>query len=225
MSEGKTKVRVYKGEKINVSYDVKRCMHAAECVNSGLKSVFDNTQKPWIQPDGSSPDRIIDVIERCPSGALHYKIVGQELAGQEEIPETNSIKAQTDNALYLRGNISVQDSDGNTVIEETRLALCRCGHSKNKPFCDYSHHDAKFKDAGELGDSKLQEEFIDTEGALTVTTKDDGPLLLNGPFVLRNATNTTFNFGEKAALCRCGASANKPFCDGTHNEIGFKTSD
>ncbi len=220
MSDGKTKVRVYKGEKINVSYDVKRCMHAAECVNSGLKSVFDNTQRPWVQPDGSSPDRIIDVIERCPSGALQY-----ELSNQQEVPETNSIRTQTDSALYVRGNISVQDEDGNTIREEKRMALCRCGQSKNKPFCDYSHHEADFKDAGELGKSNLQTDFIDAEDALIITTANDGPLLLKGPFALRSANNTTINFGEKTALCRCGASANKPFCDGTHNKIGFKTSE
>lgn len=220
MSEMKSKVKVYKGEKINVSYDVKRCMHAAECVNGGLKSVFDNTQRPWVQPDGSSPDRIIDVIERCPSGALHY-----DLVSNQEVAETNSVRVQTDSALFLRGDISVQDADGNTVIEETRLALCRCGQSKNKPFCDYSHHDAKFQDTGDIGSSDLGEDFIDTEGSLAVTPLTDGPILMNGAFVLRSANNATIKFGEKAALCRCGASANKPFCDGTHKKINFSTSE
>ncbi|UCH25429.1 MAG: CDGSH iron-sulfur domain-containing protein [Trueperaceae bacterium] len=65
--------------------------------------------------------------------------------------------------------------------------------------------------------------MIGTEGKLIVTVRDNGPLLLRGGFVLRSADHTAMRYGEKAAMCRCGHSHNKPFCDGTHKKIGFRT--
>ena len=217
MSETKNKRRVYKGENLNVSYDIKLCMHAAECVKSGLKNVFDTEKRPWINPDGSSPERVIDVVERCPSGALAY-----DYGVIQEVAETNSVRPQPNSALYLRGNIRLENHDESVITEQKRLALCRCGQSSNKPFCDYSHHEITFEDNGDLGEAQLGDGPINTEAKLTVTTLENGPLRLAGAFVLRSADNSDLRYGDNASLCRCGASSNKPFCDGTHTKIGFK---
>jgi CDGSH-type Zn-finger protein/uncharacterized Fe-S cluster protein YjdI len=213
-----TKIRLYSGEKLSVKYDLKRCMHAAECVSSGLKNVFDNTKRPWIDPDGSSPERVIDVVERCPSGALHY-----DFPESQEVPETNTIRPQPNSALYVRGDVTLKDHEGEIITQEPRLALCRCGQSNNKPFCDYSHHEAGFEDSGKLGSNSLSAESINTEDSLVITSSQHGPLLVQGAFALRSADHAHIRYGEKTALCRCGQSNNKPFCDGSHKAIGFRS--
>lgn len=213
MSEPKHKARVYKGKAITVSYDVKLCMHAAECVSSGLKKVFDKATRPWVNPDGSSPERIIDVIERCPSGALTYEYTLSEES------EVNRVTPQADGALYFRGDLKLELADES--INAKRLALCRCGHSKNKPYCDYSHYEAAFSDEG-IPATQLSPEIIDTEAGLSISPAKDGPLLLDGAFSLRSMDNLHISYGTKTALCRCGHSKNKPFCDGSHVETGFE---
>jgi CDGSH-type Zn-finger protein/uncharacterized Fe-S cluster protein YjdI len=213
---------VYRGEKISVSYDLPRCMHASECVKGGLTAVFDRERRPWVLPDGADPDRVVDVVERCPSGALHYE---RHDGGADEVAETNSVRPQPRGALYLRGDLTLQAADGEAVTEEVRLALCRCGASTNKPFCDYRHHAAGFEGGGELGaweGYELSEQILDTEGPLTITPLSNGPLLVEGAFALRSADNDRIVYGERAKFCRCGQSGNKPFCDGTPKRGGLE---
>ena len=217
MTDIKRKPRVYEGERISVQYDSAVCMHAAECVRSGLTQVFNKQARPWVNADGSSPERIIDVIERCPSGALTYTFV------QPEVAETNRVQPQPDGALFVRGDVSIMQPDGEVMTTGTRFALCRCGHSRNKPFCDYSHHDAGFKDDGTLAQNQLLPDVINTETPLRITLDEDGPLLVQGAFAVRSANNADIVYGEHAALCRCGASKQKPFCDGSHKTVGFKS--
>lgn len=219
MAQPKVKPRVYRGERLSVSYDLPRCMHASECIRSGLTRVFDRERRPWVLPDGADPERVIDVVERCPSGALHYE---RHDGGPAEAPETNMVRPHPRGALHLRGDLTLTDADGALLLTETRLALCRCGHSRNKPFCDHSHAAAGFDDPGALGPSKLSAEITDTEGPLSVSAQRNGPLLLSGAFAVRSANHDTIVYGERALLCRCGASANKPFCDNSHLRIGFE---
>ena len=210
-------IETFKGKAITVISDPTRCMFAGECGGSGLKAVF--SKENWINPDGADVEKIVDVIERCPASSLKY----QRMDGApQEAPEINSIQPFPDSALYVRGDIKVTDTEGNTIAEEMRLALCRCGHSKNKPFCDGSHGAEKFEDEAAVGENQLSARALDTTGRLNVTALPGGPLLVDGNFVLRNATNTRRGYGNKTALCRCGASANKPFCDGKHTDIGFE---
>ena len=63
--------KAYRSEKITVSFDLQRCIHARECVR-GLPEVFDTEKRPWIQPDNTEPDTITTVVLRCPSGALQF---------------------------------------------------------------------------------------------------------------------------------------------------------
>ena len=61
------------------------------------------------------------------------------------------------------------------------------------------------------------------EGEVTITVKPNGPLRVEGPIKLINTDGQQIDLTGKPAvsLCRCGASTNKPFCDGTHSKIGF----
>jgi CDGSH-type Zn-finger protein len=103
-----------------------------------------------------------------------------------------------------------------------RAALCRCGHSANKPFCDNSHDKVRFRDAGAVGETG--DGYTVQGGKLTIKPSSNGPLLLSGNVAIRAASGRLAWKGTRVELCRCGGSRNKPFCDGSHKEIGF-TSD
>jgi len=208
----------YESETIVVSYDPKRCIHAAECVH-GLPGVFEKDRRPWIDPSQASPDEIVEVVSRCPTGTLTYERKDGG-AGEEPLKENIATLAQ-DGPVYISGNIEIKTSEGQQ--QETRVALCRCGASKNKPFCDNSHLEAGFSDAGEIGDGRLvQAEEISPPATVRLTAAPNGPLLVDGPLTVRSADGSQSCSGSKGALCRCGASEKKPFCDGTHNVTGFE---
>ncbi len=216
----KQKVREYRGEQINVTYDIKRCMHAAECVR-GLPAVFDTAKRPWVQPDAASADEIAEVVMRCPSGALQFR--RHDGGSQETASDTNKVTLVADGPLYLQGNIDVFDSEGTLLLQDTRVALCRCGQSENKPFCDGAHTKAGFQDSGDLHNNGLGTGSTETEGKLVVRTTPNGPVISQGEVEIYGADGQMFA-GTKCALCRCGASNNKPFCDGTHVSAGFEAA-
>lgn len=207
-------VRRYGGETVEVTYDARRCIHAAECVR-GLPAVFDPARRPWILPGATDAEAVARVVARCPSGALH--VVRHDGAPAEEPPARALVLVTPDGPLFVSGRLRVVDADGTTMLEDTRVALCRCGQSSNKPCCDNSHRAAGFADAGAVvpGGEPAG------EGLLTITLSVNGPLLLDGPFTLRSLAGDE-HAGTKAALCRCGGSASKPFCDGTHRRNGFR---
>lgn len=213
-------IRHYADDKIDVSYDARRCIHAAECVR-GLPGVFDTARRPWILPTGGSPDAIATVVARCPSGALHYARRDGNAAETPDNPPT--IAPRPDGPLYVRGAVQLRSADGKVIAEDVRLALCRCGRSENKPFCDASHRASGFKDSGEVGDAAAPLEIESSDGALSITATLNGPLLLEGGFVLKGAGETGRYVDTQTELCRCGGSRSKPFCDGTHEEIGFRS--
>jgi uncharacterized Fe-S cluster protein YjdI/CDGSH-type Zn-finger protein len=139
--------RHYRGEGIDVTYDAKRCIHAAECVR-GLPAVFDTRRRPWILPSAAAADAIAAVIERCPTGALHYTRSGGGAAEAPDVPTT--AVPMPAGPLYVRGRLELRSADGSVIVEDTRAALCRCGRSENKPFCDNSHYAAGFHDPGAI---------------------------------------------------------------------------
>ena len=146
------KLHKYRGEKIEVRYDAEVCVHAAACVK-GLPSVFDPEKRPWIEPD-QAPDveELIRVIGTCPSGALSYERVSDETSAESQAAsgdrkpaeELASIRLARNGPLLVRGEVTVLDADGNPVEVGTRFALCRCGASTNKPFCDGTHSKVEF---------------------------------------------------------------------------------
>ena len=214
------KIREYEGQDVVVRYDVKRCIHAAECIR-GLPRVFDTSARPWVQPDAASADEIAAVVMRCPTGALHFERKDGGL--EEPLPESNVITVADDGPLHVRGAIEITVPDGSVVLRDTRLSLCRCGASSNKPFCDNSHIESGFADAGALGDNRLAADASAAkEENLGFTPAANGPLLMSGNVELRSADGQTSLRGSQAALCRCGASGNKPFCDGSHRRIDFQ---
>lgn len=214
------KIHEYESDDILVTYDVKRCIHAAECVR-GLPAVFDTDKRPWIQPDQAAADQVAEVITRCPTGALQFE--RRDGGASEAVPEENTVRVDPNGPLYLRGDINVMTTDGHLLLEDTRMALCRCGASSDKPFCDGSHSKIDFQASGELGENQLSQKG-NQSGKLTITPSENGPLLLQGQVEISSADGESTCRGSKGALCRCGASDNKPFCDGSHNSIGFEAT-
>jgi hypothetical protein len=96
-----------------------------------------------VQVDNATADEIAAVVARCPSGALHVERFDGGV--NEEPSEPTTVEPQPNGPLFLRGRIRIVDASGIVIREDTRVALCRCGHSRNKPFCDGSHRNADFQ--------------------------------------------------------------------------------
>jgi len=211
------RVHNYTGEKIDVTYDAGRCIHAAECI-SRLHAVFDNSKRPWVQPDAGLADGVAATILHCPSGALHYE--RKDGGAVEPIPAHNTISLSEDGPLYLRGDFTIVNGAGEVVVNDTRAALCRCGASQNKPFCDNAHITIGFIAPATVAEPQMTLETLDG-GKLHIETTTNGSLHVSGNFMIVNEEGETVYQGTDEWLCRCGGSGNKPFCDSTHNKIGF----
>lgn len=127
--------KVYRGRDVEVSFDLDICIHVGECLR-GEPRVFQLERRPWVLPDGGDLETIATVVERCPSGALQYRRLDGK--PQESYSGHTSVTPMRDGPLLVIGEIEVTRDDG-TVETLPRATLCRCGHSKVKPFCDNSH--------------------------------------------------------------------------------------
>jgi uncharacterized Fe-S cluster protein YjdI/CDGSH-type Zn-finger protein len=122
--------RAYAAPEVTVFYDRGRCRHYAECIR-GLPQVFDPTRRPWIRADLADAQAVAEVIRRCPTGALHYRLLAEE----PEAPIHPTIIARDPRGpLLVRGDLVLDTPEG--PLPGTRAALCACGRTKNQPFCD-----------------------------------------------------------------------------------------
>lgn len=210
------KVFTYEGDEVDVTWNGRLCIHIGEC-GRATGDLFVGGRKPWCQPDVTSTEDVIEVVERCPTGALTYTAKDGRT---EQPPAQNTAIVANHGPLYLTGDLTVDGATDDMPGVATRVALCRCGASKNKPFCDNSHEAIGFQDRGAVGDAGTPIEA--TGGPLTVKRAPNGPLLLSGGLTIHAGSGRKAWTGTKAAICRCGASKNKPFCDGSHKAIGFE---
>jgi uncharacterized Fe-S cluster protein YjdI/CDGSH-type Zn-finger protein len=122
--------RPYTAPGVTVFYDRGRCLHFAECVR-GLPEVFDARKRPWIQPENASAEQVAEVVRRCPSGALHYRL---EEGPSEEPEQPTRVEFVANGPINLRGDLSIDVPAGR--LREVRASLCRCRLTENEPFCD-----------------------------------------------------------------------------------------
>ena len=216
-----SRIHVYKGSTITVTWDAARCVHAAECVR-GLPKAFNTARKPWVDANAASATAIMGVIERCPSGALTYEFGNG--AKSERPAKTNSVTVDLRRpaAPAWRSRTRPRFGRRHHRTKYTRLALCRCGQSANKPFCDRSHTKAGFSELGAVS-APTEAKPAEPPGGTTlkITLRPNGPLRLDGEMQIFDSGGRLAWQGVETALCRCGASKNKPFCDGSHKEAGF----
>lgn len=203
----------YRGEKITIRFDGSKCIHSRNCV-LGLPKVFQaNVPGEWIQPDNASVEDLIAVARSCPSGAITYdRLDGGDA---EKAPEINVIRVLENGPLVVSADIQISEQE-----PRLRATLCRCGESKNKPFCDGSHKEAGFTATGEPA-TEESEPLEARGGRLEITPYPNGPLGFSGNVEICAGTGRTVNRVSKGALCRCGHSNNKPYCDGSHTAAGF----
>lgn len=212
------KVFEFKGEKVDVTWDGRLCLHVGECTRAEGE-LFESGRKPWCTPGAALTDEIGAVVERCPTGAL--SISRADDGHVEAPPARNTITVSNQGPLYAHGELEIDGAPDDAPGLGFRAALCRCGQSKNKPFCDNSHQDeADFTDRGAVG--QTGEPLDEAGGKLVIKRAENGPLLLQGNVTVIAGSGREAWHGTKAALCRCGHSSNKPFCDGTHKTIGFE---
>jgi len=133
----------------------------------------------------------------------------------------NVVQLNAYGPLYVEGDVEVLDADGNVLRKESGVWLCRCGNSKDKPFCDSSHIAAGFPDDGVF--IAKGGEAPAAPAPLRIVAVPNGPLILQGPVTIYGADGALGFAGEKCRLCRCGSSLDKPFCDSSHRKIGFTT--
>jgi CDGSH-type Zn-finger protein len=130
----------YVGKGITIHDNRGICAHSARCTDS-LKSVFKLGQEPWIDPDGDTVEKIVASVEQCPSGALSYSIDGVEHRDRDSEP---MILIAPNGPYAVKGGATVQNVTWGEGASQEHFDLCRCGHSKNKPFCSGAHWDHQF---------------------------------------------------------------------------------
>jgi uncharacterized Fe-S cluster protein YjdI len=131
-----TVAREYRTDEIVVTWEPSFCMHSARCLMA-LPQVFDVDARPWIAIDAASAEEIAETVMACPSGALRFRRL--DGGPQEEPPGQTTVRTARNGPLFQRGRIRITDNEGKVIREDTRIALCRCGASENKPFCDGTH--------------------------------------------------------------------------------------
>jgi len=205
-------IQEVRGQRIVVRFDGHKCIHSRFCV-LGRPDVFvPNAPGAWIHPDNASPEAVAEIAHLCPSGAITYERI--DGGPQEAAPKVNLVRIRENGPLAFHADLDVAGKPA------FRATLCRCGASRSKPYCDGSHVKTKFTATGEAPTAESQP-LEKRDGRLTVTPAKNGPLLAKGNLEVVTGTGRTILRTQSTALCRCGGSSNKPYCDGTHAKIGF----
>jgi CDGSH-type Zn-finger protein/uncharacterized Fe-S cluster protein YjdI len=244
-------IEVAKGRDITILFEGARCIHSRFCVLEAPSVFKANTPGEWIYPDTMDVDRLVEVANKCPSGAIRYQ--RHDGKPDEAAPPVNVLNTRENgpNAVHGQLRLTVVGSeathaapDGSLqpgspsdvkTVEVFRATLCRCGASQRKPFCDGSHTSQHFAD-GALQAGAFQasgepptgqfEPLATRNGPLAIEPQRNGPLRVQGNLEMCAGTGrSVFKVGapnpDEVMLCRCGNSRNKPFCDGSHSAAGF----
>ncbi len=132
----------YAGATITLFDNRGLCSHAGFCTDR-LKTVFRMNAEPWIDAKGASAAEIVAAVERCPSGALDYARDGVESPPRKRAP---LVTIMNDGPYAVTGSVALEPVAFGEGASREHYTLCRCGASKNKPFCDGSHWSVGFKD-------------------------------------------------------------------------------
>jgi CDGSH-type Zn-finger protein/uncharacterized Fe-S cluster protein YjdI len=208
-------VEEIEGKDLTLLYEGKRCIHARFCVTGAPRVFLANVVGPWIHPDEMPVDALVEIAHACPSGAIRYR--RKDGHADEAAPPVNLLSVREGGPYAVHADIVL---DGSPL--GYRATLCRCGASKNKPFCDQSHKEIGFTATGEPPSGKT--DMLETrDGTLAIDPERDGPLRVRGNLEILSGTGRVVARVQSARLCRCGHSNSKPFCDGSHARVGFRS--
>ena len=210
-----TAVEVVASRDIEIRFEARRCIHSRFCVTGAPQVFLANVQGPWIHPEAMPVERLVEVAHACPSGAIRY--VRRDGQPDETPPPVNLAAVREAGPYGFRGDLRLSGE-----FPGFRVTLCRCGASRNKPFCDGSHHEVGFAATGEPPTGAADMLPV-RNGELSIDPEPNGPLRVSGNLEITSGTGRVIARVETARLCRCGGSQTKPFCDGTHSKIGFRS--
>jgi CDGSH-type Zn-finger protein/truncated hemoglobin YjbI/ferredoxin len=153
----------YVGQQVTIFDNRGTCQHSGFC-SDRLATVFRTDQDPFVAPSGGRMDEIIRAVRACPSGALSYAIDGVEARDSVDHHGRRepTIEVTKDGPYRVRGGIDLLDADGNDELRNAgaskeHYALCRCGHSLNKPLCSGMHWYVDFTDPAAREEPTLYE--------------------------------------------------------------------
>ena len=156
----------YSNDEITVFWKPSKCVHATICFRE-LIEVFNPRKRPWVNMNGASTEKIIEVVNKCPTQALSFEynkdIINkpsknnsgsQDELTPEDIISLNMkvacpgarISIMKNGPILAEGEFKIIDHDGNELKPSLMTSFCRCGRSRNQPFCDGTHRKAGFKD-------------------------------------------------------------------------------
>jgi CDGSH-type Zn-finger protein/uncharacterized Fe-S cluster protein YjdI len=205
------------GKNATIHFNARRCIHSRMCV-MGRPDVFvPNVEGEWIHPDNATSAELLEIAHNCPSGAI--RVTNTDGSPIEKPPLVNTVRLRENGPLAIHAEVEVLGGE-----KGLRFTLCRCGASKHKPFCDGSHTAAGFSASGEAAPKEVIKPLAARNGAVTVDPTLDGPLHVTGNLEIVTGTGKTINKVKDTWLCRCGHSANKPYCDSSHKTFGFKST-
>ena len=140
----------YTNGELTVVWKPNACIHSTLCWK-GLIEVFNPKKRPWINMDGATTEKIIEQVRKCPSGALSYYLNSASPGDNNDniVAESAAVlKIEvTPNGPYIiKSQCLIIHSDGREETKSGSVALCRCGQSANKPYCDGHHRTIDFKE-------------------------------------------------------------------------------
>jgi CDGSH-type Zn-finger protein/uncharacterized Fe-S cluster protein YjdI len=207
------KIETVRSARVTIHFEAGKCVHSRNCVLSRPDVFVPNVAGEWIHPERATPDEVAALAANCPSGAITYERF--DGVANEAPPIVNTVQVRENGPLAFHAALTIAGTD-----TPLRATLCRCGASSRKPYCDGSHTAAGFSASGEP--PALESTPLPVRnGPLSIAPQTDGPLKVSGALEIVSGTGRTVNRTMLAMLCRCGASANKPYCDGSHKKIGF----
>ena len=134
----KSVIKRYTTDDTTIVWQSAMCTHSKKCF-AGLPEVFNPKNRPWVQLDESTVEKIVAQVKQCPSGALSI-----EGAVQDTTESSTKMTVTKGGPLLVKGALTIELADGETVEKTGMTALCRCGASANKPYCDGSHQNIEF---------------------------------------------------------------------------------
>jgi CDGSH-type Zn-finger protein/uncharacterized Fe-S cluster protein YjdI len=209
------KEEVVRAAHVVIRFDGQRCIHSRHCVLDRPDVFVPNVKGAWIHPEHATVAETLELAHNCPSGAIRCE--APDGAAIEAPPRVNTVRLRENGPLALHAQVSV-----NGQAQGYRVTLCRCGASKNKPYCDGSHTAAGFVASGEAASAESQP-LATRDGPVAVDPTLNGPLHVTGACEIVSGTGRTINRVTDTWLCRCGQSKNKPYCDGSHRAAGFRS--
>lgn len=212
-------VEVVPGKDATITFDAQKCIHSRTCVLSHPDVFVPNVQGEWIYPDAQPVETLMYLARSCPSGAISVirnAPSGGAPSDSNTAPIVNTVRVRENGPLAFEAELQI----GGQPQANPRATLCRCGHSKNKPYCDGNHTQAGFTASGEPPTAAFEARPV-RNGPLKVQPLPNGPLRVVGNLEVVSGTGRTCNKVGETYLCRCGQSNKKPYCDGSHKAAGF----